>query len=153
MLLYFYMKRNKRNLIQILDDFYKYMSTHDEVLLNEIRENVVSSPSDRHLLSLISNIQPKPFLYIKEVGKKKVILKLSTHDRDPHIRYIQLKDIIKENEDRRDKLKKEHNQAKEKSDIEKIREYGLLLERYRDLVDTLLKEMVMLRDREKVLSF
>lgn len=153
MLLYFLMKRKKRNLIQIIEDFYKYMSTHDEVLLNEIRENVVSSPSDRHILSLIANIQPKPYLYIKEVGNKKTILKLSTHNRDPHVRYIQLKDIIKENEDRLTKLKKEHDQAREKTDIEKIREYGLLLERYRELADTLVREMVMLRDREKVLSF
>ncbi len=96
--------------MEIIESFYEFLKKFDLVNLSAIRKNVVNSPSDRNILELIRHIQDRPYVYVKNVGGQ-TILKLSTHNRDPKIRYPQVNEIIDFAKTQQDRLVHRTDQA------------------------------------------
>jgi hypothetical protein len=136
------MVSSKRKLLEIIDDFYDYLRKYDLIHLSDIRENVVSSPSDRHILDLIINIQKRPYIYVKSIGRE-TILKLSTHNRDPKVRYPQANDVI-------EFVKGQQERLIHRIDEANTHQYKLIIEDYRKLVDDITDQLVKLRDNEEI---
>lgn len=142
--------KHKRNMIDIINDFYNYMVVQNrEVFLNEIRENVVSSPSDKHVLDLISNIQERPYVYIKKNGRF-TLLKLSSQKRDPKRHFTQIGDIIQDIENQHKIILDEIQKKKDQNQGSKTNEYGLILENYKQLFNSTKEKLIKLRDRKEI---
>ncbi len=128
--------QKKRELLTIIKNFYKYLkdqraAANEFVYLSKIRENVVSSPSDRNILRIIQYIQDREYIYIKEIGRN-ILLKISMHEREPKRRYVQANDVI-------GYIREKHNQLKEakldpKDALKKIKEYDSFVERIIDKI-------------------
>ena len=94
---YISMDKKKRSMTEIVDEVYDYIKNNEgEIYASNLRE-VTSNP--KTVLDLIRNIQERPYLYFNEKkkansDKKFTLLKLSSHDRNPKHRYIQLGEVI-----------------------------------------------------------
>jgi hypothetical protein len=141
---------SKRSMNEIINDFYDYMVVQNrEVFLNEIRENVVSSPSDKHILDLIANIQERPYVYIKKNGRF-TLLKLSSQKRDPKRHFTQIGDIIQDIENQHKLILDEIQKKKEQNQGPKTNEYGLILENYKQLFNSTREKLLKLKDRKEI---
>ena len=137
----------KRNLLDIIDIFYEYLGQHDQVFISEFRKipdpkKRISSPTDKHILEIVKKVQDRPYVYVKKMNKY-TLLKLSTHNRDPKVRFIQVNDIISFVNQKYDQLEDQY-QDKDPN------QYALLIEQYRELLLNSLERLKGLRDREKV---
>lgn len=141
-------KGKKRTIFEIIDDFYSYIRQFDQVHLSDIRRNVVSSPSDRHIIKLIAHIQDRPYLYIKNLkpnGKPKdteysyTVLKLGVHAREPKVRYVQAPDVI-------GFIEQKQQELKHKKETYTASQHKLLIEEYSIFVDNILERVVEMRD-------
>lgn len=134
-------KPKKRDLLTIIDYFYEYLATKDQVHISEFRnlDQPINSPTDQRILKIIERIQDRPYIYIKKRKREKktqIILKLSKHNRDPKKRYIQLKPVIDNFKQKSDELR--HNaKTWDKS------QYGLILDQYNELI----QETIVLLNR------
>ena len=135
----------KRTKIELIQAFYKYLKTDDQVFLSEFRtledeELRINSPTNKNILDVIQEIQDRPYIYIKKRGRN-TILKLSSHGRDPKQRFVQINEPIQYLQENYERLKKQSKEANKE-------EYGLILERYHEVVLNTLAQLKRVRDRE-----
>jgi hypothetical protein len=134
-------RKRKRKLLDVVHDFYDYLKQYDMVNFSQIRKDVVNSPSDKNILNLILDIQEREYVYVKRMGRE-LKLKLSTHKRDPKVRYVQIGDII-------ENIEKSHNTLQMKLKTAKTEEYGIYLDEYRKLVNDILQSVINLRENKQ----
>jgi len=129
----------KRKSLQLIDKFYECLKSHDLIHISAIRQ-VIPSPSNRNILELIENIQDRPYIYVKKIGRN-TLLKLSTHDREPKVRYIQLGDLLKFVEDQQERIKNR--------DIKDLGKAKPLYDEYRQFVESMHTKLIELRENKK----
>lgn len=129
----------KRKSLLLIDKFYSCLKSNDLVYISDIRR-VIPSPSNRNILELIQEIQDRPYIYIKQIGRN-TLLKLSTHARDPKVRYVQIVDLLKFVEDQQERIKR-----RDQKEIGKSKE---LFDEYRQFVDSMRLKLIELRENKK----
>ena len=140
-------RSKKRDLKELIDVFYDYLSKHDEIYLSSFRniedpEKRIYYPTNKRIFEIIEAIQDRPYIYVKKPNEKNTLLKLSSHNRDPKTRYVQIDDVMRHMEERSEHLK---NMVK-KADPS---EYKIWIQQYQNLIQNSLIEMKRLRDRDK----
>jgi cell fate (sporulation/competence/biofilm development) regulator YmcA (YheA/YmcA/DUF963 family) len=140
-------KKRKRELIDIINTFYDHLATKDQVHISEFREldNPIKSPTDQRILQLIDNIQKRPFIYVKKMGRQ-IILKLSKHNRDPKKRYIQLKPVI-------DRFEQKSLELRQNAKTWDKSQYGLLLDQYNDMIEETLGYLNDVFEEKEIKNF
>ena len=133
-------------MLDIIDLFYDHLINFDQIFLSDFRKiedpaKRISSPTDRHILELIRKIQDKPYIYVKPQGRY-TMLKLSSHDRDPKVRYVQLNDTIQ-------KLEHNYHRIRDASYSSDPSQFRLLFSQYEELFENSLERLKRLRDREQ----
>jgi hypothetical protein len=120
----------ENRILSYIESFYKYIEQFDEVMFADIRKHVISSPSDKKLLNLISFVQEKPYIFTYEDHYE-----LDTHDREPKHRIEKLRDFIPDLENKCSKLKKDLLEAEKSLRGDKTQLYQAVLIKYHNLVN------------------
>ena len=138
--------KKRRTLIELINIFYEYLSQHDEVFLSAFRDNEedmrIHYPSNKRILKIIDAIQNRPYIYIKKPNEQNTLLKLSSHERDPKTRFIQINDVIQHMEEQSEHLEAQVKKASKD-------DYKMWIQQYQNLISESINEMKRLRDRDK----